>query len=1147
MCCVRRGSRRRRRDAILRFWIFDSCIWHRGKLGWTAITAMHPIAALIRRLWSSPRRSPRSRRFALESLERRRLLAVTASFNAGTLNVQITGTDTAVITEGLGANGTPSVEVKDSTGSVVFSGPQASTVTAIAVTPLGTADVTDLTQVGASPDFTSLATVDVSSGTGAQVLLSGTIDASSDQTYASAVTLEGATTLASTTGKITFGTTVDGAFNLSTTSTGANFDGAVGSATPLASLSVSGAADLNAGLIHTTGSQFYQSAVTLSTDTTLVSDSGQVQFLNTVDGPFSLSTSAVGTLFDGNVGATTPLSSLSVSGTGSTLLRTNINTTGSQTYQQAVELAANASLSTSGGNVTFAKTIDGNPDVRVGFNLTIDTTGGRASGPFGQTQFNGSVGGTAPLSTLTVTTGGPLNISHAITTTGNILLEVVAPSAPAQGPAPMLSVAGALTSTGGSVELRAGGNLTIAAGSSITAASATLRGDFNNQATSGGTILLAGNINAATVAVFTGDNNDVVNVATTLANTSTTINTGAGTDSINVSSAVPNLSGVLTTIAGAIAINGGTGTTALNLGDGADATQGDSGTITSTAITGLGMLSGITYANLGAITVTLPTGTTFAPNVQGHRLGIQSTPAATAVSVTGGALVVVGDGVDTLDQILGPVSVSGANALVVADYQETTGHTYDVTGTSITRTSVSSMAISTAVASDPPTVTYSNVQELTLLGALPDSTFNVFLPLAPGQVVFINGGSGTDNDLNVIGSNSATNNATVANVGSGDPIQAQNIQCLTMYGAPNQSNIFVNQTSIPSILIGGLENDTLIGGSGPDVLFGGAGNDLLVAGGAATGTDFTFADMLPAYLPNGMINPNVTNAAVYPGLPGTKIISGGGGVVVYFNPGTVVVDASSVTFMECDLPGSRALLQSIFNSALASNECLATLTSPPAAPKTTASLAEVESFSPYVNQAFEDVFGRPADNAALAYWSGQLASGISPGAFAAALTHSQEYYQRFVQATYEQYFGRAADAAGLSFWTGQLQAGLSDAAFEADLIGSAEFYARSGGTDQAWVDALYQNVLGRPADQQGQNYWISQIQSGVSRTAVAYGFLTSAEHEAQVITDDYQHYLNRSPNAAEINYWLGQFQGGATNEDLIAGFLSSAEYIARAG
>lgn len=1109
------------------------------------------IAAWIRRLIPPKRRPRGARAIALrrdhrspffEPLERRCLLTVTASINStGALQVQITGTDTALITEDASKN----VVVEDATNTIVFTGGQASALTGISVASGGTSDVTNLTQVGSSPDFTRLATVTVNAGTGAQVLLSGSITTSGDQTYAAAAQLQGNTTLTSTSGTVLFAKTLDGPFQLATKGGGTVFEGAVGSAASLATVIVgtSAAADLNGGFIHTTGVQLYQPAVLLTADTTLVSDTSAIQFFSTVDGSASLATtSAVNTEFGGAVGSAKPLTSLSTSGAGTTFLYANVTTSGAQAYQQAVQLAGNVAIATSGGNVTFFSTVDDAGDLGAPVGLTIDTTGGSATGPFGQTQFDANVGANLPLATLTVTTGGPMSIDHQVVVLNNILLAVVASPPGAAGDDLTVASGGALRASAGTIELRAGENLTLAAGSNLTATGVTLRGDFGAKNNPSGptTALLAGSVNSPMVAVVLGSGNDTVDIAQTAANTSTTVTGGSGNDTFNLSSAVPGTGGTLSALAGPITINGGSGLNTLNLDALADKTPGLSGTLTSTNITGLGMAVGVTYANLQQISLQLARGSASV-------LTILSTAAGTAVAVTGGDLVNIGGGAGGLDPILSTLAVNGAGALNIDDRQATTGHTYDVAGNFLVRAGASAQAaVTQAAAPTQVGVAFSQVGAVTINAGPQNDTFNLFLPLAARQVLQIDGGGGTHNDLHVVGSGAGPNTAIVGNFGSGDPIQVRNIQCIDMYGAPNQPNFFVNQTSVPSILIGGMKNDTLVGGSGPDVLFGGAGNDLLLAGGTAgsPGTDFTFADLLPAFLPNGTLNTNVADTAAYPPQSGTKTIDGGGGVVVFFNAGTGVADASSVTYMQCNLPGSRALLQTLFNQALVANPCLAMLASPPTPPPTATTQAAVLNDSPYINQAFLDILGRPADAGSLNFWAGQLAGGLSRAAFASALAHSDEYDRLFVTSAYAKYLGRQPDAAGLGFWLGQMQSGVSDQRLEAALIGSPEYYARAGGSDTLWIDAVYRDLLGRPADSPDATYWTGQLQSGVSRTTVAYLIASGAEGEQQVIVADYLRYLRRSPGPAEINYWQAQFAAGVTAEDLIATFVASDEYFA---
>jgi uncharacterized protein (TIGR03118 family) len=199
----------------------------------------------------------------------------------------------------------------------------------------------------------------------------------------------------------------------------------------------------------------------------------------------------------------------------------------------------------------------------------------------------------------------------------------------------------------------------------------------------------------------------------------------------------------------------------------------------------------------------------------------------------------------------------------------------------------------------------------------------------------------------------------------------------------------------------------------------------------------------------------------------------------------------------------------------------------------------------YVQAVYEDVLVRPADTVGLNYWVSQLDAGQPRTLFVNSLDHSAEYFGNIIiTPAYRDYLDRSPDPQGLAYWVNQMQNdGLTDEQLEAGFIGSPEFYARSGGSDKGWVDAMYEDLLGRAPDAQGEAYWVAQLAAGASRASVAYGFAASRERESQLITDDYMHYLGRQPDQQGLNYWLDQFAGGMTNEQLITGFVASDEYF----
>jgi hypothetical protein len=199
----------------------------------------------------------------------------------------------------------------------------------------------------------------------------------------------------------------------------------------------------------------------------------------------------------------------------------------------------------------------------------------------------------------------------------------------------------------------------------------------------------------------------------------------------------------------------------------------------------------------------------------------------------------------------------------------------------------------------------------------------------------------------------------------------------------------------------------------------------------------------------------------------------------------------------------------------------------------------------YVSAVYQDLLSRPVDATGLAFWSGQLDIGGARSTLINLIDHSAEYFATVIKPAYQEFRGRAADPSGLDFWINQMFGGLTDEQLEAVFIGSSEYYQHSGGTDKGWVDAMYQNLLGRKPDSQGEEFWVGRLSQGVSRSSVALGFAASTEREKQHVQADYLRFLGRSAGQSEVDYWVGQFGKGVTNEDIITGFISSDEYFGR--
>lgn len=98
---------------------------------------------------------------------------------------------------------------------------------------------------------------------------------------------------------------------------------------------------------------------------------------------------------------------------------------------------------------------------------------------------------------------------------------------------------------------------------------------------------------------------------------------------------------------------------------------------------------------------------------------------------------------------------------------------------------------------------------------------------------------------------------------------------------------------------------------------------------------------------------------------------------------------------------------------------------------------------------------------------------------------------------YQAAFGRIPGEDGLRFWVGELDRGMAPDEVASRFAQSPEFYSRYGDnpSDEDFITALYQNVLGRTPDADGFTYWLGQFDSGgLGRSDMLVAFAESKEN-----------------------------------------------------
>jgi Ca2+-binding RTX toxin-like protein len=345
-------------------------------------------------------------------------------------------------------------------------------------------------------------------------------------------------------------------------------------------------------------------------------------------------------------------------------------------------------------------------------------------------------------------------------------------------------------------------------------------------------------------------------------------------------------------------------------------------------------------------------------------------------------------------------------------------------------------------------------------------------------------------------------------------------------------------------LEGGPGDDAMSGDDGADVLSGNDGTDLLDTGDDAgdsaaggTGDDLIIRDETPAV------------AAI--GLERTEITSDEGAEISLRGTFTdSVSDAHTITIDWGD--GAPPSVLSVAAGVASFGPATHTYAdeSPAGSYTVVVTLSDgSESLSAndrFVRRVVADLLNRPADPAVAAALRSLLDGGASRTAVAAQVLSSAEYRTVLVRGLFEAYLGRPADPRGEAALVRLLATGGSDEQVQATILGSDEYFGLAGGTTTDFLDQLFNDVLGRPADATSLASFGGALTAGtLTRAQVATAVLTSDEYRTLLVQSYFERFLGRTPAAAERSPLVSQLAAGATDEQVIAGMIGSAEYFGR--
>jgi hypothetical protein len=200
----------------------------------------------------------------------------------------------------------------------------------------------------------------------------------------------------------------------------------------------------------------------------------------------------------------------------------------------------------------------------------------------------------------------------------------------------------------------------------------------------------------------------------------------------------------------------------------------------------------------------------------------------------------------------------------------------------------------------------------------------------------------------------------------------------------------------------------------------------------------------------------------------------------------------------------------------------------------------------FVARVYLDLLQRPVDPSGLAFFASRLDQGTPRVQVVREITSSPEYRAKLVQTLYRELLGRGTDPGGLETHVGFLARGGTIDQLKVSILSSPEYLARAGGTIDAFLAALYRDVLRRAVDPAGALAHGGFLARGGARAVVCDIVLNSREAAQNLVQDIYRRFLRRFAEESGLNGWIGAKFAGLREEEIISQVIASGEYFARA-
>jgi hypothetical protein len=206
-----------------------------------------------------------------------------------------------------------------------------------------------------------------------------------------------------------------------------------------------------------------------------------------------------------------------------------------------------------------------------------------------------------------------------------------------------------------------------------------------------------------------------------------------------------------------------------------------------------------------------------------------------------------------------------------------------------------------------------------------------------------------------------------------------------------------------------------------------------------------------------------------------------------------------------------------------------------------------DSTESFVKGLYNDVLGRQPGVPDIYSKSKARLGGTSATSMGASVLASSEARSAYVRSQYIAILGRTADSPGVAHWVGEMASGaVKEDNFGATLMASDEFYRDHGSTVTSFINAVYEQVLGRDtsSDPEGLAHW-KAVTAKSGRGPVTLAIWRSAENNRKRVNEAFQHYLGHAASSAQITTWANTVAKSGYYT-AVSRIIGSAEYASHA-